>query len=430
MRTCMRSVAFIIILLVLVVVPAIHSAQAAGLPIINHTETDYDQMLLTVYGTNFGSTMGTVKLGDTSLFVQTWGQQQIVAQLPASVVAGSYLLTVTVPTRLIPLTAALVVTIGAEGPQGAQGPIGLTGPAGPIGPQGVAGSAGAQGAVGPQGEPGPKGLQGPKGDAGASGPQGPQGPAGPPGSLMTCSNSKVLVSTGTEWQCATIAPLPNAIGTCVQGTCSVSGCSKGFGDCDTNADNGCETNIQNNSANCGACGNTCPVGYVCRNTTCELRRYAIGDTGPAGGIVFYSPLDGSHGLEAAPEDQTLRGNGLIGAPWGCYGTLIAGADGTVVGAGAQNTEDILAGCTESSIAAQLAHAYSLNGYNDWFLPSEEELMLMYWANWFLGNFDSDEYWSSTEKGSNFAYSQNLRYGTTYSTTSKGSMLGVRAIRAF
>ena len=51
--------------------------------------------------------------------------------------------------------------------------------------------------------------------------------------------------------------------------------------------------------------------------------YAIGDLGPAGGIVFYVTDGGVHGLEAAPEDQ---GSGA----WGCYGTL-TGAAGTYEG---------------------------------------------------------------------------------------------------
>ena len=38
--------------------------------------------------------------------------------------------------------------------------------------------------------------------------------------------------------------------------------------------------------------------------------YAIGDTGPASGIVLYVTGGGLHGLEAAPEDQTLRQRGM------------------------------------------------------------------------------------------------------------------------
>ncbi len=84
--------------------------------------------------------------------------------------------------------------------------------------------------------------------------------------------------------------------------------------------------------------------------------YAIGDAGPAGGIVFYiTPGSGGlHGLEAASTDQ----DGGSGVPWGCYGTEITGADGIAVGTGAQNTSDILAGCSEVGTAAKLADAYA------------------------------------------------------------------------
>jgi hypothetical protein len=166
MRRCMKSLALIIIVSALLIPMVMNSAQAAGLPIITHTEADYNQMLLTVYGMNFGTSQPTVKLGETSLFVQTWGQQQIVAQLPVGVVSGSYLLTVTVPTRLIPLIAALSITLGADGEPGPAGPTG------PPGPQGI------QGASGPVGSSGATGATGPIGPQGAVGPAGPQGPAG------------------------------------------------------------------------------------------------------------------------------------------------------------------------------------------------------------------------------------------------------------
>jgi hypothetical protein len=83
--------------------------------------------------------------------------------------------------------------------------------------------------------------------------------------------------------------------------------------------------------------------------------YAIGHTGPAGGIVFYVTDRGTHGLEAAPADLS------DGSEWGCSGggTPIAGADGTAVGTGAQNTADILAGCSQPGTAAALADSYRL-----------------------------------------------------------------------
>ncbi len=151
--------------------------------------------------------------------------------------------------------------------------------------------------------------------------------------------------------------------------------------------------------------------------------YAIGDTGPAGGIVFYITEGGLHGLEAAPSDQSS-------GEWGCYGTELAEADGAAVGTGVQNTAEILAGCSEAGIAAEIADAYELNGYVDWFLPSTDELNLLYLQRNVVGGFGNVYYWSSTEKGDRWARSQ-IFDGTGYSIVSdKWDTKNVRAVRAF
>lgn len=49
---------------------------------------------------------------------------------------------------------------------------------------------------------------------------------------------------------------PNANPTCAMSTCGLR-CNAGFGNCDMNAINGCETNTVTSSMHCGACGNVC-----------------------------------------------------------------------------------------------------------------------------------------------------------------------------
>ncbi|MEE9355567.1 MAG: hypothetical protein V3U75_08255 [Methylococcaceae bacterium] len=149
--------------------------------------------------------------------------------------------------------------------------------------------------------------------------------------------------------------------------------------------------------------------------------FAIGDEGPAGGIVFYITDDGVHGLEAAPENQ---GNG----EWGCSGTAVPGADGREIGDGAQNTADILAGCNQAGIAAEIAANYTLNGYTDWFLPSISELKLFT----AIGIDGDIGYWSSTEvsdvrSGRAFSYIFSFRFGFALL---REQTLIVRPIRAF
>jgi hypothetical protein len=151
--------------------------------------------------------------------------------------------------------------------------------------------------------------------------------------------------------------------------------------------------------------------------------YSIGDTGPAGGIVFYTTDGGQHGLEAAPADQSIR------KKWGCNGVEIAGADGTAVGTGAQNTADILAGCSETGTAAKIADAYTLGGYDDWFLPSKDELNLLYGQKAVVGGFAIVNYWSSTEVNSFDALPQHFSFGYQF-PTSKNDKLRVRAVRTF
>jgi len=136
--------------------------------------------------------------------------------------------------------------------------------------------------------------------------------------------------------------------------------------------------------------------------------YAIGDTGPAGGLIFYEnpkyATDGWRYLEAAPFDQSA------GAKWGCFRKAIAGARGTAVGTGKQNTLDMLAACQERGTAADLCANFSLNGVRGWFLPSRDELALMYrnlraqGAGDFRdgGVADNFTYWASSQQTADMA----------------------------
>ncbi len=96
-----------------------------------------------------------------------------------------------------------------------------------------------------------------------------------------------------------------------------------------------------------------------------------------------------------------------------------------MGTGAQNTVDILAGCATAGIAADIADDYELIGYTDWFLPSKNELNLLYQRKAVVGGFDNDYYWSSRENHSYGAWVQYF-YSGHQTTGNKGNSLRVRA----
>jgi hypothetical protein len=132
-----------------------------------------------------------------------------------------------------------------------------------------------------------------------------------------------------------------------------------------------------------------------------------------------------HGLIAAPDNQGF-------APWGCEGTSIPEANGTVVGSGNQNSMAIIAGCADAGIAARICGDLVLNGYDDWFLPSKDELYKLYLNKDAIG-YTLANYWSSSEFNSSTAWFQWMGGGPAYQSTSpkeSGYNYAVRAIRTF
>ena len=166
------------------------------------------------------------------------------------------------------------------------------------------------------------------------------------------------------------------------------------------------------------------------------RELAPGDTGPAGGFIFYvNPdyvSDGWQYLEAAPSDQSG------GAKWGCFRREVPGARGTAVGTGRQNTADILAVCDEPGSAAYLCANLVLNGIGGWFLPSTDELVLMYenLRAMGLGNFrdvgllDNFTYWASSQVSADMAVHVDFPDLGRVHGDDKDFPRRVRAIRAF
>lgn len=219
----------------------------------------------------------------------------------------------------------------------------------------------------------------------------------------------------------------------------------------------------------------------------------LGKIGPAGGYIFYdcdadntvqdpdgadnllSKVCGWRYLEAAPNDlRVVNGVPTVDSEAGGYSsgdryhifgyhrasssgdnlyvngtTVYSGTDctGTAIGKGESNTEKLVNAMGESAYsedfgsgktpdyAARLCSELSHGGYDDWFLPSMDELDLMYdnlkrkGIGSFSDNFDN--YWSSSEYSgdADYAWYQHFYYGYQ-DNSNRYNNRSIRPCRAF
>jgi hypothetical protein len=166
------------------------------------------------------------------------------------------------------------------------------------------------------------------------------------------------------------------------------------------------------------------------NTTKEpgTKVGVIGDTGQAGGIIFYvdaaDTYPGWKYLEAALVDLF----GYYAST--TYQSISIPGTATAIGTGKTNTTTILAEDANAP-AAKACADYAYGGYNDWILPSKDELNEMYTQlkQQGLGSFGNTPYWSSSENSNDSAWVQHFNNGTQ-EIYIKNNTLPVRAVRVF
>ena len=137
-----------------------------------------------------------------------------------------------------------------------------------------------------------------------------------------------------------------------------------------------------------------------------------------GGRIFWLDATGKHGLVAATVDQSAKG-----IAWNPGVAIVTNANADVIYAGQANTDKIISvqGKT-AQYAAKLCKDFSTTVntivYNDWYLPSRDELNLLFRQRAVIGGFNTSSgiYWSSTETTTKpliKAWEQEFKFGSQY-----------------
>ena len=195
--------------------------------------------------------------------------------------------------------------------------------------------------------------------------------------------------------------------------------------------------------------NKLPKKYILQKHCEDTHNYLIGAVGPAGGIVFYDKGSYSKGWRYIEVSTTDLGF----FDWGCVNSSILESQNTGLGRGMYtsaavvNFHDNLVGyytnpavCSATNngtVLSKKAIQYTnpaFNTFNDWFLPSIDELQFvrqnLYLQN--IGNLTNATYWSSNEFNVANAKAINFSNGNVVQLPKvvNSNSIKARAIRYF
>jgi len=197
-------------------------------------------------------------------------------------------------------------------------------------------------------------------------------------------------------------------------------------------------------------GSLSPFNFVNPNTTYYLRSYVnldgqyyygnsvsfktCGYIGGSGGYVFFDKgetTDGWRYLEAAPAKLvTSNGSQFRWVSTSCTSNIFLSGIQNTIGSGLTNSTIIRGFCNFTSVGAAMASSTSLNGLNDWFLPSIDELKEMYKLKFTNQISFSSEYLMSSSQSSNaLCFALNPSNGSVF-TGSKTAFYNTWQVRRF
>lgn len=155
-----------------------------------------------------------------------------------------------------------------------------------------------------------------------------------------------------------------------------------------------------------------------------------------GGVIFHLWKDNAgveHGLIVALTDQS------ISQAWSNVASAEIGTSAQSLWDGLSNSNSIVGQAGHTSSAAKLCLDLVSGGQSDWYLPSIQELNML-WNNYYTvtralsqisgaAQLSNSVYWSSSEYGSNLAWYFHFYYGSS-TFLDKDYTSYVRAVRAF
>lgn len=174
----------------------------------------------------------------------------------------------------------------------------------------------------------------------------------------------------------------------------------------------------------------------------NAKEYKIGDEGEGGGIIFYVSQEGFLVYDGMGESKLCHylemSKSTLGiSNWAPTLDTVNTFDG--IGYGKSNTYKIVKSQKKSSLTKDNCAAYRCSLYStekttagDWFLPSKDELNLMYKTMnaTVVSDASSSYFWSSSESTDNYIWIQHFSDGMQYDDNGKDYHNSVRAVRAF
>lgn len=138
-----------------------------------------------------------------------------------------------------------------------------------------------------------------------------------------------------------------------------------------------------------------------------------GYSGNAGGFVAFDKGEVSEGwrfLEIYPVTLNYDINQTTGSSWGTFDHYISGTS-HLFGSGINNTENIVSQDPAENCAAKLCRNATIHSYSDWFLPSNEELLLIAKSLKSAEIMNIDNAWTSTQYDAMYGYSVYYNFTT-------------------